>query len=166
MLLSDTATGEKIEAVIELMTEADFKVVKKSKDRFDKFDWNKYKKEEVYKIRLKTEEKILGIMCITDHTDQETDAIEIELLEASVENIGKHKEFDHIGGCLIAYACREAFKRGHDGVVFLTPKSYLVDHYPKQYGFQHVAMTSPKRPVGFMVLYEKGSRHLINKYLD
>ena len=166
MVLEDTSTGEKLEAVIEPMKSKDFKIVKRSKERFNKFDWNVYQKEEVYKIRLATDDIILGLMCLVDHTDEETNAIEIELLEASSENMGPKKKLDHIGGCLIAYACRESFKRGHDGCVFLTPKTSLVTHYPSKYGFHHMPWKTEKRPEGFMILYEDGSRRLIKKYLD
>lgn len=166
MELADTSTGGRLKAIIEPMTSKDFAIVKKSKDRFDKFDWSIYKKQEVYKIRLTTDNTILGLICLIDHTDEETNAIEIELLEAAAENIGPDKKFDHVGGCLIAFACRESFKRGHDGCVFLTPKTVLIDHYPTKYGFHHMPWKTEKRPEGFMILYEDGSRKLIKKYLD
>jgi hypothetical protein len=166
MELLEVSTGNKLEAVIERMTNKDFTTVRKSNDRFDKFDWSVYKKQEVYKIRLTTDNIILGLMCLIDHTDEETNAIEIELLEASVENMGPHKKLDHVAGCLIAFACRESFKRGHDGCIFLTPKTSLLNHYPAKYGFHHMPWKTEKRPEGFMILYEDGSRRLIRKYLD
>jgi len=166
MLLRDTETGEELEAVIEPMTKEDFKVIKKSKDRFDKFDWSKYQGQEVYKLRLKTDETILGLMCIIDHTDVSINAIEIDLLEVSNENMGSKKRLENIGGALIAYACRESFKRGHDGYVFLTPKTSLISHYSSKYGFEHVPLKTQNRPEGLMVLYDHSSRKLIRKYLD
>lgn len=166
MFIIDTTTGAKLEAIIEPMTRADFKVIKKSKDRFNKFNWSEYQAAEVYKLRLKDNEVILGLMCLIDHDDEETNAIEIELLEISDENIGSQKKLDNIGGCLIAYACRESFKRGHDGCVFLTPKTELVGHYSSKYGFYHMPLKTIKRPEGLMILYEEGSRGLIKKYLD
>ncbi|MRG46798.1 hypothetical protein GFS24_16885 [Chitinophaga sp. SYP-B3965] len=161
----DKATGEKLEVVIERLKPKDFKIIKKDKERFDKFDWNQYKGREVYKLRRKDDETILGLMCLTDHADVDTNAIEIELLEVSDDNIGESKKIDGIGGCLIAFACRESFKRGHDGCVFLVPKTYLVDHYPEKYGFTHVPVKSPSRPEGFMVLYDETAQNLIQKYL-
>ena len=166
MELLEVLTGNKLEAVFERMTNKDFTIVKKNNDRFDKFDWSVYKNQEVYKIRLTTDNIILGLMCLTDHTDEETNAIEIELLEASVENMGPHKKLDNVAGCLIAFACRESFKRGHDGCIFLTPKTSLLNHYPAKYGFHHLAWKTEKRPEGLMILYEDGSRRLIRKYLD
>ena len=166
MELEDMSSGEKFVAIIEPMTSKDFKVVKKNKDRFDKFDWSKYKGQEVYKLRLATDDIILGLMCLVEHTDEATNAIEIELLEVSKENMGAKKKLDHIGGCLIAFACRESFKRGHDGFVFLTPKTVLVSHYPSKYGFYHIPLITIDRPEGLMILYDGGSRTLIKKYLD
>ncbi len=166
MFIKDVATGEALEAVIESMTNKDFKAIKKSRDRFNKFDWSEYQGEEVYKLRLKSDDTILGLMCLIDHEDEATNAIEIELLEVSEENIGLKKKLENIGGCLIAFACREAFKRGHDGVVFLTPKTQLLKHYSLKYGFHHMPLRTVQRPEGLMILYEEGSRKLIKKYLD
>lgn len=166
MFIKDVATGEELEAVIEPMTSKDFKAVKKSKDRFNKFDWNEYQGEEVCKIRLKNDDVILGLMCLMDHEDEATNAIEIELLEVSEENIGSEKKLDNIGGCLIAFACRESFKRGHDGFVFLTPKTQLLKHYPSKYGFHYMPLRTIQRPEGLMILYEEDSRKLIKEYLD
>ena len=166
MFIKDTATGEALEAVIEPMTNKDFKAIKKRIDRFNKFDWSEYQGEEVYQLRLKREDTILGLICLIDHEDEATNAIEIELLEVSEENIGSEKKLDNIGGCLIAFACRESFKRGHDGVVFLTPKTQLLRHYPLKYGFYHIPLRTVQRPEGLMILYEESSRKLIKKYLD
>lgn len=99
-------------------------------------------------------------------SDEETNAIEIELLEVSEENIGSEMKLDFIGGCLIAFACRESFKRGHDGIVFLTPKTQLLKHYPLKYGFHHLPLRTVQRPEGLMILFEDDSRKMIKEYLD
>lgn len=167
MVLIDTQTGEELEAVIEKAEPADFKDVKKDKHRFNKgFKWSDYKNEEVYKIHLRDEKIILGLMCIRDHIDPSINAIQIELLEVSAENIGKKKKIDHIGGCLIAWACRESYKRGHDGVVFLVPKTGLVEHYKAHYGFIHWPVITSARPDGVMTLEDLQSSQLIRKYLS
>ena len=158
--------GESVDAVIEPVVAKDFTLIKKSKQRFNKFDWSKYKSKEVYKLTVKENDLIVGVLCITDHTDSGTDAIEIELLESSAENIGKGKVYDHIGGCLIAFACRESFKRGHEGCTFLTPKTSLIRHYMDKYGFIHEKIRTPGRPDGFMVHYETGARKIITEYLQ
>lgn len=164
--IKDTVSGKLLEGVIEPMITKDFKTIKKNKDRFDKFDWSQYSQSEVYKLRLKDNDAILGLLCLIDHMDDGFDAIEIELLEVSAENIGKKKQLDFIGGCLIAFACRESFKRGHGGCVFLVPKSSLIDYYPAMYGFEFFPLKTAARPSGLMILNEPGARKLIKVYLD
>lgn len=166
MLLKELTTGNELEAVIEPVADKDYSVIKKSKDRFNKFNWNRYKGREVYKIRLINEDAILGLMCLAEHEDKATNAMEIELLEVSSENMGRIKKLDNIVGCLIAYACRESFKRGHDGFVFLTPKTSLLKPYQTKYGFEHFALSTASRPEGFMFLHDDSARKLIKEYLE
>lgn len=164
--LKNLTTGELVDAVIEPVETKDFTLIKKSKQRFNKFDWSKYKGKEVYKLTVKENDLIVGLLCFTDHTDPGIDAIEIELLESSAENTGKGKTYDHIGGCLIAFACRESFKRGHEGCTFLTPKTSLIRHYIEKYGFIYEQIKTPGRPNGFMVHYEEGARKMITEFLQ
>jgi hypothetical protein len=166
MKLLETATGKSREAVIETMKSKDFQVIKNSERGFNKFEWSEYKGKEVFKIRLVDDEAILGLMYLIDHEDETTNAIEIALLQVSDENVGRNKKFENIGGCLIAYAARESFKRGHDGFIFLIPKTDLIEHYSSKYGFQHMPLRTLSRPEGLMILYDGGSRRLIQKYLD
>ena len=166
MVLEDTSSGEKFEAVIEPMIADDFKAVKKDKTRFNSFNWNAYRNKEVYKLRLTADETILGIMCLVDHPGDGINAIEIELLEVGADNRRGKKKLAHIAGCLIAFACRESFKRGYEGWVFLIPKTYLVEHYPAKYCFIHVPIRTPDRPEGFMELNTSGALRLIKRYLD
>jgi hypothetical protein len=166
MVLEDTSTGEKSGTLIEPVTANDFKIIKKDKARFGLFNWNAYRKHEVYKLRLATEENILGLMCLIDHPPERgINALQIELLEVSAENSRGKKKLAHIAGCLIAFACRESFKRGYDGWVFLVPKTYLLQHYQAKYGFTHVPIKT-WGPEGFMELNTAGSLKLIKKYLD
>lgn len=163
MTIEDASSAKKFEAVVEPMTSNDFKVVKKDKKRFNSFNWDAYKAKEIYKLRLAEDDTILGIMCLADHPGNGFNAIEIELLEVSVENRGKAKKMVNIAGCLIAFACREAFKRGYEGWVFLVPKTNLIVHYQAQYGFTHIPIKS--RPEGLMELNTNGSQKLIKKYI-
>jgi hypothetical protein len=164
MTLRNDLTGEEKQAIIELMSEEDFKIIRKKKDQFH-FNWNKYKGKEVFKLRLLDEPEILGLMCITDHNDPATNAVEIELLEVGTDNIGKDKKFEKIAGCLIAFACRESFKRGHDGFLFLTPKTALIDHYSSEYGLEYLPPVGLKLE-GLMVANSSISIALIRKYLN
>ena len=163
MYIQDVKTGEKIEVTIERVSAKDFATIKK--DSNFNFNWNKYKNGEVYKLRVVNKDKISGLMCIIDHTEAETNAIEIELLEVGEENVGNKKQYDRIAGTLIAFACRESIKRGHDGYFFLTPKTKLINHYQNKY---HLFFTGPlgRNPIGLMVGEEGVSRKLIKEYLE
>ncbi|MBO9660805.1 MAG: hypothetical protein J7527_18430 [Chitinophagaceae bacterium] len=166
MLLTNLLTKESIEGVIESISDGDFDKIQHGKDQFDKFDWNAYRGKEVYKLRIANEERILGLMHLVDHLDPAINAIEIALLEVSCENIGANKIIGNIAGCMIAFACGESFKRGHDGFIFLVPKTELIDHYHERYGFIHLPIKTIGRPDGLMVLEPAASRRLITKYLD
>jgi hypothetical protein len=164
MTLRDVRTGEEKESYIDKVGSADFKSIKKNKEQFRRFDWNKCRDKEVYKLQLMNSDAILGLMCIFDHFDPSINAIEIELLEVGNENIGPGKKLDKIAGCLIAYACRESFKRGHDGFVFLTPKTELITHYASKYGMKYWPPLGLQLE-GHMIIEERQSRELIKQYL-
>ncbi|TDW97437.1 hypothetical protein [Dinghuibacter silviterrae] len=166
MVLEEISSGEQVEATIEPLNLNDFKVIKRDKSRFDSFNWNAYKSREVYKLRLVSDETILGLMCLTDHPGEGIDAIEIELLEVSLENRRGNRKFALIAGCLIAFACRESFKRGYEGWVFLKPKTYLKEHYSSKYGFVWVPIKTPSQPEGIMELNTNNSLRLIKRYID
>lgn len=61
--------------------------------------------------------------------------IEIKLLEVRKEMVGRKKTVTGIAGCLIAFACEQAFKKGYRGFVSLVPKTHLIAHYITKYGF-------------------------------
>ena len=164
MFVRDITNNKELEAVIERLTETDFITIENSR-RFNKFSWSSYEEHEVYKLRLKGRKTILGLMCIIDHPGKAVNAIEIELIEVSKENVGPGKKIDCIAGCLIAFACKESFKRGHEGVVFLTPKTNLINHYTSAYGFTYLPIKTFKSPTGFMVLNKIGSFRIIARYM-
>lgn len=165
MKIIEVSSQAEFEAEIVPVSKGDFKIIKKQRKRFPRFDWSGYEDHEVYKLQLKNGIEIEGLMSLKDHVDPLTDIIEIELLEVASENIGSNKKFNHIGGCLIAFACRESFKRGHEGYVFLIPKTELIEHYNNTYGFEHVPIRTKQRPEGIMVLYGNSSKALIEQYL-
>lgn len=165
MVLQNTETKDLLEAVIESVDENDFKQIRKNKIQFKWFNWTRLKTRELYKLCLKDSNIILGLMCILEHKDPATDAIEIELLEVGDENVGSKKKLDNIAGCLIAFACRESFRRGHGGWMFLTPKTELIAHYTALYGLKYVPPIGGKL-VGMMLAEPQISHRLIRKYLD
>ena len=146
-------SGNLHEAVIELVEGGDWEAIGKSK-KFG-FRWIKEKGYIVCKIRLAAEEEILGLISIEDIPKELR--IHVRLIEVSSENRGKNKKYGRIAGCLLAFACRLAFKKKYEGYVSLYSKTELVEHYKKKYGFREFGMN----------LYTEltNSEELIIKYL-
>ncbi len=155
MFLTETKSGNKVEALIEPLAHGDFKMIKRSR-MFPNFKWDAEKRNEVVKIRLKNSNEILGLMSLTDFKSELW--ILINLLQSSKDNAGAGKKYEGIAGCLIAYACRQAFKRGYDGTVALEPKTELAKYYTQKYGM---------KPFG-VHLYTtlENSERLIEEYLN
>lgn len=131
MKLLRVTTGEKVEATIERLSVQEVQRLKGSKQFL--FDWSTEAKNEVYQICLVGEQNILGLISLIDVSGELR--IHINLIESSKENQGNTKQYDHIPGCLIAFACQMAFEKGYDGFVSLIPKTQLIDYYCNKFGF-------------------------------
>jgi hypothetical protein len=134
MEIADVETGRRISIVISKAENEDFKLL--TKKRFS-FSWKAIRNlANVYKLQIKGEEEILGVIGLIDWKGEKR--IEIKLLSSSVENIGKGKRYNGIAGCLIAFACRQAVTRyGAEACVSLVPKTELIEHYMQKYHMQH-----------------------------
>ncbi|MEL6842068.1 MAG: hypothetical protein AAFP02_02550 [Bacteroidota bacterium] len=84
--------------------------------------------------------------------------IHLNLLEVGKSNQGKEKEIAHIAACLISFAAECAFKRGYFGFVSLEPKTVLIEHYKRKYGFQQYGR--------YLALEGADSQTLIETYLE
>lgn len=155
MFLENIETGEELEAEIELLKPEDLKRIKKEKQFL--FDWKiEYDKHELlFKIRLKDDEEILGLICLIDVPEELR--IHLELVEVKIGQTGKNKKIDNIAGCLIAFACEESFKRKYGGFVSLLPKTKLVKHYKVKYGFFQYGR--------LLAIEGQTSKLLLHKYL-
>ena len=74
------------------------------------------------------------------------------------------KKIERIAGCLIAFACRESFRRGHDGFVFLTHKTGLIKHNSSEYGLSYIPPLGNKLE-GLMIAEPNVPISLIKKYI-
>mgnify|MGYP006288116483 CR=1 FL=1 len=153
MKLLDVRTGNWLEAEIARISEQDIQEIDKS-SRFQ-FDWKKELIHEIYKIYLVKDESVVGLVALKD-IPQEI-RVHIQLIESSRYNTGKQKRIDRIPGCLIAFACELSFKKGYDGFVSLTPKTQLVTHYIKKYGFIQIGKN--------LAVYGEHAKYLILEYL-
>ena len=135
MKIIERATGRTYKGKIEKLNLNDVKKLKNN-DQFV-FDWSKEARNEVYKLRIKGEDEILGLVSIINIPGEKR--IHINLLEASKRNVGREKLFLNIAGILMAYIGRLAFTKRYNGFVSLQPKSALAEVYLK-YGFRKVGL--------------------------
>lgn len=154
MKILDKESGSEFEAIIEKVAEFEYPEIKKDKGFI--FNWGLEREYEVYKLYLKDDEgRILGLLSLIDN--QTELRIHINLIEVTRSNVGKIKNLDNIAGCLIAFACSLAFKRGYGGFVSLLPKTKLIDLYQNKYGF---------RQYGKLLAVEfESSKYLVDKYI-
>lgn len=86
----------------------------------------------------------------------------MDLIEIAPHNIGKkNKKYDYAAGCLIAFACREAFKLESNYKGFLTfeSKTKLINWYRKKY-YAKIAMGQK------MYIEPEDGKNLIKEYLN
>ena len=132
MFILEQSTGKKHLVVIEEVTGEDYKKITKPQYFFN---WRTEKGNRVYKLRRTNDSKILGLISLIKHEKEPW--IRINLLAVSIENRGKMKQYDRIGGTLIGFACREAMRFfGKDACVSLIPKTVLKKHYINKYDMQ------------------------------
>ncbi|WP_294232571.1 hypothetical protein [uncultured Chryseobacterium sp.] len=154
MYVVNKITGEKQTAVITEINAAEIAEINKTK-RFD-FNWNKEKNFHTYKLTVEGKEEPIGLISIEERPQDY--ALEVRLLAASKENVGKSQNYSRIAGYLIAFACRQAFKKGFGGYVCLKPKTKLERHYMQQYGLQSTKM--------YLITEGENSLKLIQEYYE
>lgn len=134
MQIIEVASGLKKTVIVKEAETEDFKSLIKKRYAFV---WKSFKSTtHVYKLQIKGEEDILGVMGLVNVPGDKR--VEIKLLAASIENIGEKKVYDRIAGCLIAFACRLAVAQyGTEACVSLVPKTELSRHYMEKYHMLH-----------------------------
>lgn len=151
MILIDIKTEKILNGVVEKVSLDNLKKLKDDKNFI--FNWSMETSNEVYQIRLKDKKVILGLISLTNYPTEFR--LHINLIEATNNQKGKQKTIGNIAGCLMAYSCREAFKKGYGGFVSLVPKTKLKPYHQK-YGFIDVGLQ--------MAIFGQNSTTLISKY--
>jgi hypothetical protein len=132
MFVIDLLGDSKLPVIIERVVDIDYKALTANNYSFK---WGLEKENIVYKLRVKKQTGILGLMSI-EYFDNE-ERIEIKLLEVGKENVGSGKSVERIAGNLIAYAARLAIKKyGVNAAISLIPKTLLSRHYIDVYHFE------------------------------
>ena len=133
MEITRPISNEKRNIVISEVKDKEFVLL--TKKRYS-FIWKQLKgKAKTYKLQIENEDDILGVMALEDFPDESR--VQIKLLAASRENIGRNKKYEGIIGCLIGFASRQSLtKYGVYACVSLVPKSELRQHYIDKYGMK------------------------------
>jgi hypothetical protein len=98
------------------------------------FDWRtefRSMEGKVYKLTTRENPSIIhGLI----HTSDRSDHVFINLVESAQVNVGKNKMYAGVAGNLIAFACKQSFESGYNGIVSFTAKTQLMAHYEKELG--------------------------------
>lgn len=138
MYVTDTKDDSFHEVEVLEVTTDDRKRIKAG--RQFTFDWSKSKTKEgmVYKLCLKSDKTILGLLYLIPHPEEGHQYLEVMLIEAAKQNRGDDKRFDRVGGCLLAFACRQSYITGCTGYVMLIAKAEKARLFHQKFGFKYI----------------------------
>ncbi len=137
MTIVEVLTGKLYPVQVMLVENTDYKSL--SKARFY-FDWKEERNEEVYKLVMKGQKDILGLVSIERIPSEWR--IHIRLLTVTKENKGNGKAFDNVAGNLIASIAKIAVAEfGELACVSLRPKSSIAQHYINKYNMNLTGTT-------------------------
>ena len=134
--IENIITGDSFSTDITLITNLDLKAVTKKNNW--QFDWKlefKQPERDVYKLTIVNNQSVIqGLISL----EIKSDHVYMHLVESAPFNKGKTKVYAGVPGNLVAFACRLAFQRGHEGNVSFFSKTQLVQHYIDSLGAMHV----------------------------
>ncbi len=153
-ILLDKSTGVSKRAVI---LKADLKGMPLRKDGWQ-FTWRSLAKTEgatFYKIVLKETSNIIeGIIMLTL---MHGEMLYLNNIEVAPHNYGNRGKYEHVAGCLLAFACRESIAKGkgnYKGFLVLDSKTELIELYETKYGatrsLGHTMFIDPE--AGFLLM--------------
>lgn len=153
--IENVISGDSFDTDITLITKVDLDTITK-KNKWQ-FDWRlefKQPQRDVYKLTIvKNQSIIQGLVSL----EIKTDHVYMHLVESAPFNKGKAKVYAGVPGNLVAFACKLAFQRGHEGNVSFFSKTQLVQHYMDTLGAMHVGGR-------IMIIDTTAALKLINKY--
>lgn len=153
--IQNVVTGDSFATDISLVTTADLKTVIKKNNW--QFDWKlefKQPQRDVYKLTIVNNPSVIqGLISL----EIKSDHVYMHLVESAPFNKGKTKVYAGVPGNLVAFTCKLAFQRGHEGNVSFFSKTQLVRHYIDTLGAVHVGGR-------IMIIGTIAALKLINKY--
>jgi len=157
MYIYDNQTNSLVEAEIVVGSSKDMPLKKNGWN----FTWRtiiKRKATETFILRLKSNpSSIQGVLQLK----KQDGMLIMDLLEIAPHNIGQeNKRYNHVAGCLIAFACRESFKleSNYKGFITFESKTKLIEWYKENY-FAQVALGQK------MFIEPSDGEKLINTFL-
>jgi len=153
--IENIVTGDSFATDITIISISDLKkVIKKTGWQFD---WKlelKQPERDVYKLTIVNNQSVIqGLISL----EVKSDHVYMHLLESAPFNKGKTKVYAGVPGNLVAFACKLAFQRGHEGNVSFFSKTQLVQHYIDTIGAVHIGGR-------IMIIDTNAALKLINKY--
>ena len=137
MYVVEVSTLKKFAVEVLPVESSDYKSL--SKQRYF-FDWRAEKREEVYKLVLKGQRDILGVVSMERIPSEWR--MHIRLLTVAKENAGSRKVFENVAGNLIAHVAKLAVTEfGALACVSLRPKSSIAKHYIDKYNMRITGKT-------------------------
>lgn len=155
--IQNVVTGDSFATDISLVTTADLRTVIKKNNW--QFDWKlefKQPERDVYKLTIVNNQTVIqGLISL----EIKSDHVYMHLVESAPFNKGKTKVYAGVLGNLVAFACKLAFQRGHEGNVSFISKTQLIEHYEKTLGAFHFGGR-------VMIIETVAALKLINKYFQ
>lgn len=153
--VENIVTGDSFATDITIISISDLKTVIKKNGW--QFDWKRELKQperDVYKLTIVNNQSVIqGLISL----EVKLDHVYMHLLESAPFNKGKTKMYAGVPGNLVAFACKLAFQRGHEGNVSFFSKTQLVQHYIDTLGATHIGGR-------IMIIDTNAALKLINKY--
>lgn len=161
MGIEEKITGKTYKTNVLKVTLTEIKKIHK-KDGWN-FNWlEEFKKEghEVYKLVIRGETKIQGLISFEVIHTEGYNTIEMHLIENAPCNFGNQKLFEDVACNLVAFACKQSFEHGFQGIVSFTAKTQLIKYYSKKLGAQVIFGRNR------MAIFTEASKKLIDLYYD
>jgi hypothetical protein len=137
MVIVELLSGKTYPIEVLPVESGDYKFFSKSRYFFD---WKEENNQEVYKLVIKGQNDVLGLVSIERIPSEWR--VHIRLLTVSKENVGSKKRFENIAGNLISYAAKIAVADfGGLACLSLRPKSSIAKHYIDKYKMNITGMT-------------------------
>ena len=153
--IENIVTGDTFATDITIISISDLKTLTKKNGW--QFDWRfelKQPERDVYKLTIVNNQSVIqGMISL----EVKSDHVYMHLLESAPFNTGKTKVYAGVPGNLVAFACKLAFQRGHEGNVSFFSKTQLVQHYTDTLGAVHIGGR-------IMIIDTNAALKLINKY--